>query len=290
MGLTPTRRTCGRRALSGAAALACAFGLATAGSAQGAPQTTGADGATLGEGVSSVTWALGILDPHVDLGALSGSGGSGAGNGKTLTVSATQHPVRHAQSEQAAPPRRAGRVVGPPSGGKIPPASAGTNGTNVAHGASQLELASRGAFDFGSQGSGGPTTTLVGGIAIPPAGAPPAIQAAVDAANSISTTPYVWGGGHASFNSGGYDCSGAVSYALHGAGFLAQPLASGQLMKWGAPGPGKWLTVYANQGHAYAVIAGLRWDTVGDAQGTGPRWHPEGPYPSGFAVRHFPGY
>jgi cell wall-associated NlpC family hydrolase len=257
-----------------------------AGASAHAQTTSTATGATLGEGVSSVTWALGILDPHVDLGALRGQGSSGAGGGTTLTVSATSHPVK--QKQAAA--HHAGHVVAPPSGGKLPPASAGTNGTDIARNAGQLDLTSRDAFDFGSQSGGGPTTTLVGGIAIPPASAPPAIQAAVDAANSISTTPYVWGGGHASFNSRGYDCSGAVSFALHGAGFLSQPLASGQLMNWGVPGPGKWLTVYASPGHAYAVIAGLRWDTVGDAQGTGPRWHPEGPYPAGFVARHFPGY
>jgi hypothetical protein len=285
MGMMPTRTSRGRRGLSSATAGLLLL-LAWSASAQAAPASSAADGSTLGSGVSSVTWALGILDPHVNLGTVHGSGG---GQGKTLTVSATQHPVQSGGGKPA-PKQSTGHVVPPPSDGKLPPASAGTNGTKMAQNAGQLELASRGAFDFGSQSGGGPTTTLVGGIAIPPTSAPPAIQAAVDAANSISTTPYIWGGGHASFNDRGYDCSGAVSFALHGAGFLSSPLASGALMNWGVPGPGKWLTVYASPSHAYAVIAGLRWDTVGDEQGTGPRWHPEGPYPTGFAVRHFPGY
>ena len=119
------------------------------------------------------------------------------------------------------------------------------------------------------------------GLAAAPAAAPPAVKAAIAAANSIATTPYVWGGGHGSWYSYGYDCSGAVSFALYGAGLLDTPLTSGSLESYGEPGPGKWITIYANATHAYVVIAGLRWDTVGDANGTGPRWHAEPPYPAG---------
>lgn len=124
----------------------------------------------------------------------------------------------------------------------------------------------------------------------PPKAAPPAVKDAIRAADEIATTPYIWGGGHGSWRDAGYDCSGAVSYALHGAGLLNEPLPSGSLESYGEPGPGRWITIYANAGHAYAVIAGLRWDTVGDEEGTGPRWHKEPPYPSGFVVRHPPGY
>jgi membrane-bound lytic murein transglycosylase B len=128
------------------------------------------------------------------------------------------------------------------------------------------------------------------GLAAAPAAAPAPVKAAIAAANSIATTPYVWGGGHASFYSYGYDCSGAVSFALYGAGLLDTPLTSGSLASYGEPGPGKWITIYANATHTYVVIAGLRWDTVGDANGTGPRWHAEPPYPEGFTVRHPAGY
>jgi membrane-bound lytic murein transglycosylase B len=128
------------------------------------------------------------------------------------------------------------------------------------------------------------------GLAAAPAAAPAPVKAAIAAANSIATTPYVWGGGHASFYSYGYDCSGAVSFALYGAGLLDTPLTSGSLASYGEPGPGKWITIYANATHTYVVIAGLRWDTVGDANGTGPRWHAEPPYPEGFVVRHPAGY
>ncbi|HVO55908.1 MAG TPA: lytic murein transglycosylase [Solirubrobacterales bacterium] len=128
------------------------------------------------------------------------------------------------------------------------------------------------------------------GLASAPRSAPPAVKAAIAAANSIATTPYVWGGGHGSWYSYGYDCSGAVSFALYGAGLLDTPLTSGSLESYGEPGPGRWITIYANATHTYMVIAGLRWDTVGDASGTGPRWHDEPPYPEGFVVRHPTGY
>jgi septal ring factor EnvC (AmiA/AmiB activator) len=121
-----------------------------------------------------------------------------------------------------------------------------------------------------------------------PSSAPPAVQAAIEAANSIATTPYVWGGGHGSFESSGYDCSGAVSFALNGGGFLSSPLDSTGLETWGEAGAGQWITVYANSGHAWMIIAGLAFDTVG---GPGPRWHPE-PVSSteGFIARHPSGY
>jgi peptidoglycan hydrolase CwlO-like protein len=121
-----------------------------------------------------------------------------------------------------------------------------------------------------------------------PSGAPPAVQAAIEAANSIATTPYIWGGGHGSFESSGYDCSGAVSFALNGGGFLSSPLDSTGLSTWGEPGPGQWITVYANAGHAWMIIAGLAFDTSG---GAGPRWHPElVSSTEGFIARHPPGY
>jgi cell wall-associated NlpC family hydrolase len=121
-----------------------------------------------------------------------------------------------------------------------------------------------------------------------PSGAPPAIAGAIEAANSIATTPYIWGGGHGSFESSGYDCSGAVSFALHGGGFLESPLDSTGLETWGDPGPGRWITVYANAEHAWMIIAGLAFDTVG---GPGPRWHPSPvDSPEGFIARHPPGY
>jgi septal ring factor EnvC (AmiA/AmiB activator) len=117
-----------------------------------------------------------------------------------------------------------------------------------------------------------------------PASAPQAVKDVVSAANAIATTPYIWGGGHGSFESSGYDCSGAVSYALHGGGLLESPLDSTGLETWGEPGPGRWITVYANAGHAWMVVAGISFDTSG---GAGPRWHdPWASSPEGFIARH----
>jgi len=132
--------------------------------------------------------------------------------------------------------------------------------------------------------------TLVLGVAAPPETAPPAVKAAIAAANRIHTKPYIWGGGHGRWWDEGYDCSGAVSYALHGAGFLEVPMDSGEMTGWGEPGPGRWITVYANAGHAFAVIDGLRWDTAGDARGTGPRWHRSMVSAAGYVARHPAGY
>jgi hypothetical protein len=168
----------------------------------------------------------------------------------------------------------------------MPPASAGTNGTPVQrHGATAGRLSAH-----VPAGGGESTSILLTGIALAPPDAPEAVQGAIDAANTIVGRPYIWGGGHRSFYSNGYDCSGSVSFALFGGGLIPRPLTSTELESWGAPGPGRWITVYANGGHAFAEIAGLRWDTVGDARGTGPRWHLAPTSTAGFVARHPPGY
>jgi hypothetical protein len=133
---------------------------------------------------------------------------------------------------------------------------------------------------------------IVRGRAIAPLDAPAAVKKVITAANKIRAKPYIWGGGHARWWDAGYDCSGAVSYALHGGALLSSPLPSGPMETWGRAGPGRWITVYANAGHAYAVIAGLRWDTAGNTSGTGPRWHESlAAAASGtFVARHPEGY
>lgn len=131
------------------------------------------------------------------------------------------------------------------------------------------------------------TATLApdGWTAVPPAGAPPQVVAAIAAANRITDRPYRYGGGHATVEDSGYDCSGAVSYALMGAGLLNSPLPSGSLMRYGDDGPGQWISVYAHGGHAYVVIAGLRFDTSGQGE-DGPRWRRESRSSAGYTVRH----
>jgi cell wall-associated NlpC family hydrolase len=137
-------------------------------------------------------------------------------------------------------------------------------------------------------------TILPNGYAAAPASAPQGVKDAIAAANLIIGKPYVYGGGHnARFTSRGYDCSGTVSYALHGADLLTSPLDSGSFMKWGAKGAGTWITVYTNPGHAFAVIAGLRLDTsaAGDpVGGKGPRWRPALRSTKGFTARHPDGF
>jgi peptidoglycan hydrolase CwlO-like protein len=129
------------------------------------------------------------------------------------------------------------------------------------------------------------------GDAIPPANAPLAVRGAIEAANQIDDLPYIWGGGHGSFSSSGYDCSGAVSFMLHGGGFLSSPLDSTGLEVWGESGGGNWITVFANSGHAWAYVAGLRWDTGGPGGGSGPRWSTVmRDDASSFVARHPSGY
>lgn len=130
---------------------------------------------------------------------------------------------------------------------------------------------------------------LVNGQAIAPANAPKRVVKVIKAANKIRNKPYKWGGGHGRFNDSGYDCSGAVSYVLHGGGMLKAPMPSGSFESWGKRGKGDWITVYANGGHMYAVIAGLRWDTS-MTPGNGPGWSKQQRSPGGFTVRHYNKY
>jgi Putative peptidoglycan binding domain len=118
---------------------------------------------------------------------------------------------------------------------------------------------------------------------------PSAIRRAIAAGNRIATFPYRYGGGHGTFNDSGYDCSGSMSYVLHHAGLLRRPLDSSQFESYGAPGPGRYITIYANPGHAYMVIRGRRYDTSGQSQ-TGSRWQPDNRSSAGYTVRHPPGF
>jgi hypothetical protein len=124
------------------------------------------------------------------------------------------------------------------------------------------------------------------GHAIAPASAPEEVKAAIAAANKIVGKPYRYGGGHGRWNDSGYDCSGAMSYALHGAGLLKRPLTSGDFMTWGKARKGTWITIYAQGGHGFLVIAGLRFDTGWNNAGNGPRWSDVMRPTSGYKVRH----
>lgn len=138
----------------------------------------------------------------------------------------------------------------------------------------------------------GYTARLVKGKAVAPAEAPTRIKRAIAAANKIVGKPYRRGGGHGRHHDHAYDCSGSVAFVLREAGMLKKGASptSGDFLRWGRPGFGKWLTVYTKHGHVFMMIAGLRFDTTGSGRGVGPRWYTTSRQCHGFKVRHIPGY
>src|SRR3954462_7776065 len=140
----------------------------------------------------------------------------------------------------------------------------------------------------------GPTTPgnsalLRGSEALAPVNAPMSVKRVIWAANQLRTKPYRFGGGHKSFHDTAYDCSGTISYALAGAGLVSVPMSSKEFRDYGSRGAGKWITVYARNGHTFAVIAGLRLDTTSPhnpSRRWAPRWQPTERTPKGFEARH----
>ncbi len=143
----------------------------------------------------------------------------------------------------------------------------------------------------------GSVAKIVNGVAYAPSLAPIQVQRAIWAGNAIRHKPYIYGGGHGSFNDAGYDCSGSVSYLMHAAGLLSTPDDSSGFMSWGIRGAGHWITVYTNPAHAFVEIAGIRLDTSAEGDPnpragseSGPRWRPLLGDTSGFMRRHASGY
>jgi hypothetical protein len=192
-------------------------------------------------------------------------------------------PVVGTAGSSAAPSSAPAVVsVGPPAGG----ATAGKLARPVSDAVIRKELAASGLTAVSSRGTMTPS-----GLALAPLDAPPAVQAVIEAGNQIAKLPYRFGGGHGTFHDTAYDCSGSLSYVLAAGGLLNTTVVSGQLEHWGAPGPGRWLTVYANAGHTFMYVAGLRFDTVALAE-TGTRWSTrpaDEPDLNTFVIRHFPG-
>jgi len=198
------------------------------------------------------------------------------------TVAPTPHahpqavePVAGAGAEtQSAASAPAAVSVGSPSGALAQPASLVTI---------RKQLAASGLSANPNQ-----ATLTPEGLAIPPINAPPAVQAIIEAGNEIAHLPYRYGGGHTTYEDTAYDCSGSISFVFAAAGLLRSTVVSGQLENWGAAGPGKWVTVFANAGHTFMYVAGLRFDTVALAE-TGSRWSnrpADEPDLKTFSVRH----
>jgi cell wall-associated NlpC family hydrolase len=275
-------------ALTCALVAAALLGPATGGAA--AMGSSSGAGASTGAGSAASSPDLGALgETLLNLGAKRAEKAIDAiGHGLALMeaqkrIDATERELAREEAAAAAEPEPTLAAEEVQNPAEMPPASAGSNGTKVPKsGGGKL-------FAHTRADAGGSTAILLSGIALPPPDAPEAVQQVINQANMIVGRPYVWGGGHASFYSYGYDCSGSVSFALFGGGLIPEPLTSGSLEGWGEPGPGKWITVYANAEHTFMEIAGLRWDTVGDARGTGPRWHLEPTDTEGFVARHPPG-
>ena len=234
--------------------------------------------------------------------AVAGLGGGGATRSSATAAETPQRVAAAVPDAQAAKGRDPGPlkshpkvVVAVPPGEAPPvdPASVASTGTAAPVAQSDAEVRAelaqfRKHLATFSAARGPIPQVRSDGTAVAPITAPNVVASVIAAGNAIATTPYVWGGGHGAWKDSGYDCSGSVSFALAGAGLMSSPLTSGAFMSWGDPGPGKWITIYANNGHVFMVVAGLRFDTSGANGGT--RWQSaKGRSYGGFVVRHPPG-
>jgi cell wall-associated NlpC family hydrolase len=217
------------------------------------------------------------------LGSSGGSGDSRTGAATPVQPAVEELPTRNTRAKAVEP------VAGETAATAALPTDAPAAQARPRHAAAALPR-------LGKRRSSGPTSdaaisdaeVLKGGIALPPIEAPQPVHDIIEAGNSIARTPYLWGGGHGKWLDKGYDCSGSISYALANGGLLSGPLDSGRLMSWGAPGPGKWVTIYTNPGHVFMVVAGVRFDTSGQRV-TGSRWQSTMRPSGGFVARHPPG-
>ena len=203
------------------------------------------------------------------------------------TPTATEEPVDLPPLPQNSRARAVTPEAGAPVGADdAAAADPGLGGASDAKPTREASSAVRGANPArGGSNAVDKAIALGNGVALPPLEAPEAVKQIIEAGNGIARTPYKWGGGHGKWLDTGYDCSGSVSFALAAAGLLSGPLASGPLMSWGEPGKGKWVTIWANDGHVFLEVAGIRFDTSA-ARVTGSRWANEGRSTAGFVPRH----
>jgi cell wall-associated NlpC family hydrolase len=230
---------------------------------------------------------------------LGAGGGAGSARRTTATAAAAETIVPDATAKpgaatDTAPPlKHRPKVVVAVPPGQAPAQDASIPSASNARPPSDAEVRSElTAFREHLTGFGvarGPVPEVRSdGTAVAPLEAPDVVATVIAAGNEIATKPYKWGGGHGAWRDTGYDCSGSISFALAGAGMMTSPLVAAQFMHWGAKGPGRWITIYANPGHTFMVVAGLRFDTSGASRGT--RWQPAaGRSYAGFVARHPPG-
>ncbi len=202
---------------------------------------------------------------------------AGCGEGQTSSSpdngnagpSLPSSPVLHGHPQAIEPVAGAAAQSGTDSGAPAQ-ASAGPSSGPLPQPVSDAQIR-RELVASGLSANAGQATLTPSGLAIAPVDAPAAVQQIVSAGNEIAHLPYRFGGGHGTFEDNAYDCSGSLSFVFAAAGILNTTVTSGQLMSWGAAGPGKWITVFANNGHTFMYVAGLRFDTVALAE-TGTRW------------------
>jgi cell wall-associated NlpC family hydrolase len=268
-----------------AAVLGCLIAIAAAGCGRSTTSSgtasSPAASARPGPAVASVT-------PGPGSAASAGTGAAGHGGGRIREAADPQEAEsfpapQSARHRSAATPARAGETV---------VAAGAPSDSEVRKELEQMQAAERSARASASR----PLSSVPGGRSIAGSGAlaipqnvPEVIQKVIAGANEIADFPYVFGGGHASFVDSAYDCSGSVSYALAAGGLLSVPETSGELEHWGAPGPGRYISVYANAGHAYMYVDGILYDTAGRSGIYASRWQVGSVDNSGFVVRHFPG-
>lgn len=225
-----------------------------------------------------------------------GTGGVSAGNGTSATATTPAAPAKPKVRTSPVTSRSSTLAYGGPvfqktATGEVVPyqAAATTAQVGVLTGGAGATPVAAAAPPKPQLLVPGSTARYVAGLAAAPMAAPPAVQQIVWTANQIIGLPYIYGGGHASFVSPGYDCSGTVSFALHGGSLLATPEDSSEFEGFGSRGVGRWVTIFANPEHAYMTVAGLRLDTSAaddPSNQQGPRWRPLRPANTGYAVRH----
>ncbi len=211
---------------------------------------------------------------------------AGCGTAQNDTTTSSSSPF-HAHPQAIEPVAGAAAAIGSPAGAAG--VSVGPSSASLTQPVTEADVRSELARS-GVSANPDLATLTPDGLAIPPINAPPQVLAVIQAGNEIATLPYIYGGGHITYEDTGYDCSGSLSFVFDAAHLLRGSVVSGQLEQWGDPGPGKWITVFANAGHTFMIVAGLRFDTVALAE-TGSRWSNRRPDEnlSTFAVRHPPG-